>query len=315
MSGCCLAECVGWAALAVFAAKSLYNVSHFIYTTFLGRLLGHGIDLASCGPWAVVTGATDGIGKSFAKQLAAAGLNVVLVSRNSAKLQKVANEIKSEHSSIQVKTIAVDFTESQKIYNTLRDELNKLQIGILINNVGMLIGFGQRFGNIEDDKGIHDIINCNILSMARMCHIILPQMTKRKKGVIVNVGSLSSAMPTPYLTIYGATKAFVEKFSRDLAAEVQSLGITVQTVHPGYVATNMASHMKPSYISPHPDTFAAATLRTLGLEQRTAGYWTHKIQLYFTDLANFFIPRHLLESGVIKHFDELKKAAQNKKSR
>lgn len=211
--------------------------------------------------------------------------------------------VESEHSSIQVKTIAVDFTESQKIYNTLRDELNKLQIGILINNVGMLIGFGQRFGNIEDDKSIHDIINCNILSMARMCHIILPQMTKRKKGVIVNVGSLSSAMPTPYLTIYGATKvkfniksytfitfrikfvtqkwwqAFVEKFSRDLAAEVQSLGITVQTVHPGYVATNMASHMKPSYISPHPDTFAAATLRTLGLEQRTAGYWTHKIQV------------------------------------
>ncbi|XP_057374668.1 very-long-chain 3-oxoacyl-CoA reductase-like [Daphnia carinata] len=315
MSGCCLAEFVGWSALAIIAANSLYNVCHFIYTTFLGRLLGHGIDLKSCGPWAVVTGATDGIGKSFAKQLAAARLNVVLISRNSTKLQKVADEIKSEYSSIQVKTIAVDFTESQKIYNTLRDELNKLQIGILVNNVGMLIGFGQRFGNIEDDKGIHDIINCNVLSMARMCHIVLPQMTQRKKGVIVNVGSLTSTIPTPYLTIYGATKAFVDKFSRDLAAEVKSLGVTIQTVHPGYVATNMASHMKPSLVSPHPDTFAAATLNTLGLEQRTAGYWTHKIQLYFTDLANFFVPRHVLEKGAIKHFGELKKAALKKTSR
>lgn len=55
MSSCCLAECVGWMALVVLAAKSVYNVGHFIYTTFLGRLLGHGIDLASCGPWAGIS--------------------------------------------------------------------------------------------------------------------------------------------------------------------------------------------------------------------------------------------------------------------
>jgi 17beta-estradiol 17-dehydrogenase / very-long-chain 3-oxoacyl-CoA reductase len=76
-------------------------------------------------------------------------------------------------------------------------------------------------------------------------------------------------------------QAFVEKFSRDLAAEVSSSGITIQTVHPGYVATNMASFMKPSLLSPDPDTFAAATIRTLGLEQRTAGFWTHKIQVIY----------------------------------
>ena len=83
------------------------------------------------------------------------------------------------------------------------------------------------------------------------------------------------------------SQAFVEKFSRDLAAEVSSLGITIQTVHPGYVATNMASFMKPSLLSPDPDTFAAATLRTLGLEQRTAGYWTHKIQVGLTSSPAF----------------------------
>jgi 17beta-estradiol 17-dehydrogenase / very-long-chain 3-oxoacyl-CoA reductase len=114
--------------------------------------------------------------------------------------------LENEYSSIQVKTIAVDFTDGQRIYVTLKEELSKLQIGILINNVGMLNGFGRRFGNVEDDKSIHDIINCNILSMARMCHMVLPQMIKRQNGVIVNIGSLSSAMPTPLLTIYGATK-------------------------------------------------------------------------------------------------------------
>lgn len=74
-------------------------------------------------------------------------------------------------------------------------------------------------------------------------------------------------------------QAFVEKFSRDLSAEVKPLGVTVQTVHPGYVSTNMTSNMKPSLLSPTSDTFVAATLRTLGLEDRTAGYWTHKIQV------------------------------------
>lgn len=70
----------------------------------------------------------------------------------------------------------------------------------------MLVGFGEHFGNIEDDKAVHDIINCNIMSMARMCHMVLPQMMKRRNGVIVNIGSLSSAMPTPFFSIYGATK-------------------------------------------------------------------------------------------------------------
>jgi len=119
--------------------------------------------------------------------MAAAGLNVVLISRTPAKLKAVAEEIsnleylkevfknsqkktriylisEAQYSSIEIKTIAVDFTEGQSIYPKLRTELNQIKIGILVNNVGMLIGFDQ-FGNLEDDRELHNIINCNILSM------------------------------------------------------------------------------------------------------------------------------------------------------
>ena len=99
----------------------------------------------------------------------------------------------------------MDFTEGQSIYSKLKTELSGVQIGLLINNVGMLTDFGHRFDKIAEND-VQGIINCNIMSMARMCHIVLPQMIQRKSGVIINIGSLSSAIPTPLLTIYGSTK-------------------------------------------------------------------------------------------------------------
>lgn len=70
----------------------------------------------------------------------------------------------------------------------------------------MAVGFAERFADIADEKSLHDIINCNIMSMARMTRLVLPQMIERKRGVIVNIGSISSAFSTPLATIYGATK-------------------------------------------------------------------------------------------------------------
>ncbi len=111
--------------------------------------------------------------------------------------------------SVEIKTIAVDFTESQSIYPILEAEFNKLDIGILVNNVGMSAGFGQPFTYLKDPKEIHNLINCNIMSMARMCHLILPQMIQRKSGVIVNVGSIAGVLPTPMATLYGASKVWL----------------------------------------------------------------------------------------------------------
>lgn len=106
-----------------------------------------------------------------------------------------------------VKTVAVDFTDGDSIYSQLRDELTQLEVGILINNVGMTNeGVGKVFSTVDEEESLRQIINCNIMSMVRVCHIVVPQMIERKRGVIVNVGSLSAAIPTPFLTVYGATK-------------------------------------------------------------------------------------------------------------
>ena len=109
-------------------------------------------------------------------------------------------------SSIEVKTISVDFTDSTSIYPVLKKELNKLEVGILINNVGMSGDGGKRFTDVENEQDLNDCINCNVTSMVRMCHLILPQMIQRRKGVVINIGSVTSAFPTPLLALYGATK-------------------------------------------------------------------------------------------------------------
>lgn len=119
---------------------------------------------------------------------------------------------------VQIKTIAVDFTDGLSIYPKLKDELSKLEVGILVNNVGMLVGIGKPFADIEDDIQVHDIINCNIMSMARMCHLILQQMLVCQRGVIINVGSIACAMTTPFLTIYGATKVYRFTFENQTLA-------------------------------------------------------------------------------------------------
>ena len=111
--------------------------------------------------------------------------------------------------SIQVKIIAVDFTEDTAIYQRIAAELGDLKIGVLINNVGMCDNFCEPFTEIGSERVIDDLITCNVVSVPRMIHMILPGMLQRKRGVIINIGSIAGVVSTPLGTLYGATKVSV----------------------------------------------------------------------------------------------------------
>lgn len=110
------------------------------------------------------------------------------------------------YGSIEVKTIQVDFTDGVSIYPKIRKELEKMDIGVLVNNVGMTMDFDQPFHTVLSEQQIQDVINCNCMSMARMLHIVLPGMVERRRGIVMNVGSLASAKFLPVSHLYGATK-------------------------------------------------------------------------------------------------------------
>lgn len=268
----------GGVCVFVVSVQLLRKVFPWIYENLVGpKLLGSPVKLKDMGQWALVTGATDGIGKAYARALASKGLNVVLVSRTLAKLDDVAKEIETEYK-VKTTVIAVDFTSGPQIYETIEKQTQGLEIGVLVNNVGISYANPEYYLDLPDqEKFINSIVTCNIFSVTRMCKLFLPGMVERRKGVIINISSLTAVIPSPLLAVYGATKAFVDKLSDDLATEYSRYGVIVQSVLPGPVATNMSKIRRSTWMSCSPKTFVANALNTVGIARHTTGYYPHAL--------------------------------------
>jgi len=286
-------EVVGLLFCLYFVWNVVSAVCNLLYTCYIGKVLGRAIDVKKLGPWAVVTGATDGLGKAYAEEFAKRGINVVLISRSLFKLQTVAKDIELQYG-VETRVIDVDFTGGREIYDKIGAQLQDLDVGVLVNNVGMSYVHPEFLASVPDGGAFCTrLMHCNILSVTGMTLLILPKMVDKRKGLILNVSSASAVLPTPLLSMYSSSKAFVEKFSRDLALETQHFGVTVQCVLPGFVATNM-SRFKSSLTVPSPKQFVRCSMNTLGLEVSSPGYWVHKIQIGFYSLC-IFLNRPIFE--------------------
>ncbi|NXF81000.1 HSDL1 protein, partial [Sclerurus mexicanus] len=265
--------------------------------------LGGEVDLIKkYGKWAVVTGSTDGIGKAFAEELAKRGVNIILVSRNKEKLEAVSRSI-SETYKVETDFIAADFSKGREPYPAIKEALKDREVGILVNNVGIFNGFLDYFTNLPEDT-LWDMIHVNIASANMMTHIVLPGMVKKKKGAIVNISSIVCCQPTPLVAIYGASKSYVDYFSRALHYEYASKGIFVQSLIPSTTATKMVAFnsfmSKRSFFIPTAEEYASHAVSTLGLSKRTAGYWKHAIMFKLAEhLPEWIWARAFLYMGRI----------------
>jgi short-subunit dehydrogenase len=185
--------------------------------------------------YALITGASSGIGECFARALAQREHNLVLTARSEGKLSQLAAELVREHS-IKVEVIAADLSvrDAAPQLAAILQERN-LPIGLLVNNAA----FGARgeFWNLPLDRQMA-MIRLNINALAELTYLLLPAMVKRGEGAIINVSSTVSFQPTAYTATYAATKAFVTSFSMGLAEEVRPHGIRVVTLCPGSTRTN-----------------------------------------------------------------------------
>jgi 17beta-estradiol 17-dehydrogenase / very-long-chain 3-oxoacyl-CoA reductase len=218
-------------------------------------------------------------------------MKIILISRSFQKLQKVAKEIEDEFK-VETAVIDVDFTSDLHIYDKIKENIAGKRVGVLVNNVGMFYDAPDFFLSIPHrEKVIEDIVKCNVMTTPMMCSIVLPQMVKRKGGIIINLSSIVMVYPNPSVTVYSASKAFISKFSQDLSAEYKHRGIIVQSLIPGPVAlTNMPKIRRASTLIPSANDYVKSALKTVGFSDFTTGYWAHTILLKAGELFYFLMP-------------------------
>ncbi|KAF7555794.1 hypothetical protein G7Z17_g1905 [Cylindrodendrum hubeiense] len=243
------------------------------------------------GTWAVVTGASDGLGKEYALQLAAKGFNLVLVSRTLSKLDTLAEEIKQKYSEkdVQIKTLAMDFSkDNNEDYDRLRELVQGLDVGILINNVGQSHSMPVSFLETPREE-LQNIVTINCLGTLKVTQVIAPILKERKRGLILTMGSFAGWTPTPYLATYSGSKAFLQQWSIALASELADDNVDVYLVLSHLVTTAMSKVRRASLLVPNARPFVKNALGKIGLGGYQAApntytpWWSHAYMLWFIE--------------------------------
>ena len=185
----------------------------------------------------LVTGASSGIGLELAKCFAADKSNLILVARSTAALEKLAAELRSEHQ-IEAHVITADLTRpesSQIIFDELKGR--KISVDVLVNNAGF--GLHGGFAELPLKRQL-EIVQVNVAALIALTGLFLPGMIQRRRGGILNVGSVAGFLPGPNMAVYYASKAFVLSFSEALHEELRNTGICVTNLCPGPTESNFS---------------------------------------------------------------------------
>lgn len=184
-------------------------------------------------PFVVITGASQGLGKSFAFVNAQQGRDLILVSLPGEGIADVASTLKTQFQ-VEVICLETDLTQTENLIGIVH-EIAQYPVNILINNAG--IGGTKAFDEVGVGY-IDAIVALNMRSLVFLTHQLLPKLREQHEAFILNISSLAAFSPMPFKTVYPASKAFVYSFSRGLHEELKNTGVHVAVAHPGGMPTN-----------------------------------------------------------------------------
>ncbi|ELK44518.1 SDR family oxidoreductase [Halobacillus sp. ACCC02827] len=188
----------------------------------------------------IITGASSGIGKAIAHELASNGANVVLAARRSERLKKLADAIESEHG-VEAKVVETDVTKREDVENLVQTTKDTFgSVDILINNAGVMLLSFLKNDHVDEWEQMVDV---NIKGVLFGIHAALPTMIEQNTGHIINVSSVAGHEVFPSSTVYSATKYAVKALSMGMEKELSKTGVRVTNISPGAVETELTDHI------------------------------------------------------------------------
>jgi short-subunit dehydrogenase len=223
------------------------------------------------GAWALVTGASAGIGAAFARALARDGVSVVLAARREERLRALADELEKGHG-VATRVVPVDLAAPDGA-DRLASAVSDLEVAILVNNAGF--GYAGRFDKQEPAR-LREMVQVNCTAPLALTAALLPRMRARGRGAIVFTGSQAAKQPLPLHGVYAATKAFDAFLGEALWGELVGSGIDVLVVEPGATETEFQQVAGESaHAGQSPDEVVAIALERLGAQPSVATRWLH----------------------------------------
>jgi len=253
---------------------------------------------------ALVTGATSGIGAAFANHFAKNGYDLILTGHPDDNIMIDTSDLAKKYN-IKIDTILADLANETDVVKVEEIIKKNSTIEVLINNAGFV--FWKPFWQ-NDIRSLEGMIKVHINAPVRFIYAALPAMTQNRKGIIINLSSLSSFIPIPQDSMYSATKLFQNSFMESLHISVRDKGIKVQVLCPGFVNTNFHKRagVNPSELKRngiirwmHAERVVGISIRNLSKKDKVIvvpGFWNKLIRLIITN-----IPRPLYYSLAAKY--------------
>lgn len=250
------------------------------------------------GPWALVTGASAGLGEQFARQLAPLGFKLVLTARRADRLEALAHELATRHGT-ECRVVALDLS-AEEADARLDEATSDLDVGLLVNNAGL--GYYGSFVD-QDRARLAGLVRLNCAAVALLAHRFARRLVARGCGAMVIVASTAAYQATPHMALYGATKGFDLLLAEALAYELRDTGVRVMALCPGATVTEFQASAEGV---PHPGADPAAVVRTalkaLGRKTAVIPGLGNKLVVH----SQRFLPRRVVTffgERVLRRFD------------
>ncbi|KAM9339114.1 inactive hydroxysteroid dehydrogenase-like protein 1 [Symphorus nematophorus] len=226
------------------------------------------------GDWAVIYGASEPVAKAYAEELAKNGISIIFITQNHTSVRDMAVSLAQSYG-VETVVILADFSLDQAASKPIKEAMRGKDIGFLVNCVDESLASPQSLIEMPEQH-LLDLVNKNVAVATLMTRLVLPGMVERSRGAVVNISSGACCRPLPGRVTLTASTGYLDHFSRALHLEYSGRGIFVQSLIPFQLSEPSSS--RQGWFAPKPEVYARHAISTLGVSNRTTGYWPHTLQ-------------------------------------